>query len=205
MPPPPTSDKPACAPKSMRMLFAFTRRPPRRGRRKRARTSAWLRSTRSPGKPPRRARNRRKPTILRQARVPARASVAVAGALESRPASRKKTPAIHPGGLQSAARLPALGTPSNSMPASKRAVSQRAQLQKMERTAIFSAVAALGPSLEVAAIAVVNDQGVPCSPCGACRQVIYEFGPDAIVFFQGKKGEQQAHITELLPAGFRLK
>jgi cytidine deaminase len=136
------------------------------------------------------------------------------------------------------------------MPASKRAVSQRAQLQKMaraamkkayapyskfrvgsalltrkgqifsgcnvenasygmtncaERTAIFSAVAALGPSLEVAAIAVVNDQGVPCSPCGACRQVIYEFGPDAIVFFQGKKGEQQAHITELLPAGFRLK
>jgi len=74
-----------------------------------------------------------------------------------------------------------------------------------ERTAIFSAVAALGPKLEVTAIAVVNDHGVPCSPCGACRQVIYEFGPDAIVFFQGKQGEQQAHITELLPEGFRLK
>jgi cytidine deaminase len=74
-----------------------------------------------------------------------------------------------------------------------------------ERTAIFSAVAQLGPKLEVTAVAVVNDHGVPCSPCGACRQVIYEFGPDAIVFFQGAEGGKQAHITELLPEGFRLK
>jgi cytidine deaminase len=74
-----------------------------------------------------------------------------------------------------------------------------------ERTAIFSAVAQLGPKLEVMAVAVVNDHGVPCSPCGACRQVIYEFGPDAVVFFQGAEGEKQAHITELLPEGFRLK
>ncbi|PYX37840.1 MAG: cytidine deaminase [Acidobacteria bacterium] len=74
-----------------------------------------------------------------------------------------------------------------------------------ERTAIFSAVAQLGPKIEVSAVAVVNDHGVPCSPCGACRQVIYEFGPEAVVFFQGANGDQQAHITELLPAGFRLK
>ena len=74
-----------------------------------------------------------------------------------------------------------------------------------ERTAIFSAVAALGPEIEVRAVAVTNDHGVACSPCGACRQVIYEFGPDAVVFFQGKRGPKQAHITELLPEGFRLK
>ncbi len=74
-----------------------------------------------------------------------------------------------------------------------------------ERTAIFAAVAGLGPKLEVTAVAVVNDHGVPCSPCGACRQVIYEFGPDAVVFFQGANGDKQAHITELLPEGFRLK
>ena len=74
-----------------------------------------------------------------------------------------------------------------------------------ERTAIFAAVAGLGPKLEVTAVAVVNDHGVPCSPCGACRQVIYEFGPDALVFFQGANGDKQAHITELLPEGFRLK
>lgn len=83
-----------------------------------------------------------------------------------------------------------------------------------ERTAIFSAVAKDGPDLEIRAVAVVasddvaldeNDHGVPCSPCGACRQVIYEFGPSAFIFYQGKKGPKQSLITELLPEGFRLK
>jgi cytidine deaminase len=74
-----------------------------------------------------------------------------------------------------------------------------------ERTAIFSAVAAKGPKLEIVAVAVTNAQGVACSPCGACRQVIYEFGPDAIIFYQGHDGPKQSHITELLPEGFRLK
>jgi cytidine deaminase len=74
-----------------------------------------------------------------------------------------------------------------------------------ERTAIFSAVAEDGPELEILAVAVVNGQGVPCSPCGACRQVIYEFGPDAVIFYDGKKGPKQSPITDLLPEGFRLK
>lgn len=74
-----------------------------------------------------------------------------------------------------------------------------------ERTAIFSAVAELGPKIEIQAVSVVNDQGVPCSPCGACRQVIYEFGPDATIYFQSASGPRQAHITELLPEGFRLQ
>ncbi|HEY6763486.1 MAG TPA: cytidine deaminase [Candidatus Sulfotelmatobacter sp.] len=74
-----------------------------------------------------------------------------------------------------------------------------------ERTAIFSAVAEMGPRIEIRAVAVANAQGVPCSPCGACRQVIYEFGPDATIYFQGSNGLKQAHITELLPEGFRLQ
>jgi len=74
-----------------------------------------------------------------------------------------------------------------------------------ERTAIFSAVATLGPKIEIQAVAVTNDHGVACSPCGACRQVIYEFGPNATIYFQGSDGPRQAHITELLPEGFRLK
>jgi cytidine deaminase len=74
-----------------------------------------------------------------------------------------------------------------------------------ERTAIFSAVAECGPKIEIRAVAVANAQGVSCSPCGACRQVIYEFGPDATIFFQGKNGPKQSHITELLPEGFRLQ
>jgi cytidine deaminase len=74
-----------------------------------------------------------------------------------------------------------------------------------ERTAIFSAVAQLGPKIEIRAVAVTNDHGIACSPCGACRHVIFEFGPDATIFFQGAHGPKQAHITELLPEGFRLK
>jgi cytidine deaminase len=73
-----------------------------------------------------------------------------------------------------------------------------------ERTAIFTAVAALGPKIRIRAVAVTNDQGRACSPCGACRQVIYEFGPDATIYFQGADGPREAHITELLPEGFRL-
>lgn len=74
-----------------------------------------------------------------------------------------------------------------------------------ERTAIFSAIAAKGPGLKIVAVVVTNARGVACSPCGACRQVIYEFGPDAVVFYQGKDGPKESHITELLPEGFRLK
>jgi len=72
-----------------------------------------------------------------------------------------------------------------------------------ERTAIFSAVAALGPkNVRVKAVAVVNERGVACSPCGACRQVISEFGPDADVFYLGPKGIQRSSMRELLPNSF---
>jgi cytidine deaminase len=74
-----------------------------------------------------------------------------------------------------------------------------------ERTAIFAAVADSGPELTIRAVAVVNDQGVPCSPCGACRQVIYEFGPEAAIVFQSAQGWRVSPIAELLPEGFRLK
>jgi cytidine deaminase len=74
-----------------------------------------------------------------------------------------------------------------------------------ERTAIFSAVSRLGADLEIDAIAIVNDKNAPCAPCGACRQVIYEFGPRATVFFRAAKGWKKLPITKLLPEGFRLK
>src|SRR5277367_6316474 len=73
-----------------------------------------------------------------------------------------------------------------------------------ERTAIFSAVAQFGREIEIRAIAVVNAGNAPCSPCGACRQVIYEFGPEATVFFLSKSGWEELPITDLLPYGFRL-
>jgi cytidine deaminase len=74
-----------------------------------------------------------------------------------------------------------------------------------ERTAIFAAVAHSGPKLKIRAVAVLNTKDIPCAPCGACRQVIYEFGPEAIIFFPSAQGWKEARITELLPEGFRLK
>jgi cytidine deaminase len=72
-----------------------------------------------------------------------------------------------------------------------------------ERTAIFSAVAALGSTqVRIRAVAVVNDRAVACSPCGACRQVISEFGPDADVFYPGPKGIQHSSMRQLLPDCF---
>lgn len=73
-----------------------------------------------------------------------------------------------------------------------------------ERTAITSAVAAEGTDMRIRAVAVANAQGVSCSPCGACRQFIYEFGPDAVILFEFGGKLQQKPITELLPYGFRL-
>ena len=74
-----------------------------------------------------------------------------------------------------------------------------------ERAAIFSAVAGEGAAnLRIRAIAVQTASGVPASPCGACRQVIYEFNPDAIVLFQSEGGLESMTARELLPHGFGL-
>ncbi len=73
-----------------------------------------------------------------------------------------------------------------------------------ERTAIFSAVAAEGPQVKVRAVAVLNSQEMACSPCGACRQVIFEFGPKALVIYQGNGKLAEAPIEKLLPAGFHF-
>jgi cytidine deaminase len=74
-----------------------------------------------------------------------------------------------------------------------------------ERAAIFTAVQETkGPKLAIRAVAVVNGDELPCSPCGACRQVIFEFGENAIVIFKSQRGYVQQGITDLLPESFRL-
>ena len=66
-----------------------------------------------------------------------------------------------------------------------------------ERNAIFHAVAE--GVREFAAIAVVADTRLPISPCGACRQVMAEFGDFAIICanLQGEVFESTVGI--LLP------
>lgn len=75
-----------------------------------------------------------------------------------------------------------------------------------ERNAIFAAVAAGGavPKPKIVAVAVTNSQNIACSPCGACRQVIAEFGPDAAVFYQGPDGIKELSMKQLLPDCFVL-
>lgn len=74
-----------------------------------------------------------------------------------------------------------------------------------ERSAIFTAVQqAASPKLAIRAVAVVNGEELPCSPCGACRQVIFEFGENAIVIFKGQQSYLEMPIQDLLPESFRL-
>ena len=73
-----------------------------------------------------------------------------------------------------------------------------------ERTAIFNAVSHEGPKMRLVALAVVSDREGSFPPCGACRQVMAEFGPDAVIIFQGPEGLQEMPLTELLPESFRL-
>ena len=73
-----------------------------------------------------------------------------------------------------------------------------------ERAAICAAVAAEGDAVRIRALAVLNGNHAPCSPCGACRQVMFEFGPDAEVIFQGRDGLEHSTARALLPAGFTL-
>lgn len=74
-----------------------------------------------------------------------------------------------------------------------------------ERAAIFTAVQATAAAkLAIRAVAVVNGDELPCSPCGACRQVIAEFGENTIVVFKGEHSYEEIPIADLLPEGFHL-
>ena len=70
-----------------------------------------------------------------------------------------------------------------------------------ERTAIFSAVAA-GES-SVKAVAIYTPTALPTASCGACRQVINEFGPDAVVISVcDSKNRIETQLSALLPGAF---
>ena len=65
-----------------------------------------------------------------------------------------------------------------------------------ERVAIGAAVAA--GVREFLAVAVVADTGVPISPCGACRQVLAEFGVPRVMLANRTERLESA-MDELLP------
>lgn len=70
-----------------------------------------------------------------------------------------------------------------------------------ERTAIFTAVAA--GEREVSVVAVYTPTPTATAPCGACRQVINEFGPDAVVISVCDQDDRrEAKLSQLLPDSF---
>lgn len=73
-----------------------------------------------------------------------------------------------------------------------------------ERSAVSRAVTE--GEREFYAIAICADGQEPTPPCGACRQVLLEFGPETLVLLAGEKGAagpvQQFTVAQLLPEAF---
>ena len=73
-----------------------------------------------------------------------------------------------------------------------------------ERTAMSAAVLAGAKDLQE--VAVCTDASPPSSPCGACRQFLYEFAADPqavkVTAINGKGERRSWTLAELLPAGF---
>lgn len=74
-----------------------------------------------------------------------------------------------------------------------------------ERTAFFKAVSEGVKNFIM--LAVVADTDRPCSPCGACRQVMAEFCPsDMKVILTNLKGDvTETTVGDLLPGAFNAE
>jgi cytidine deaminase len=72
-----------------------------------------------------------------------------------------------------------------------------------ERVAIFSAVSA--GELQFEKLVVVANTDSPVSPCGACRQVMSEFGDFEVLLVNTRKEVVRTRVSELLPRAFKLK
>ncbi|SHM81898.1 cytidine deaminase [Caldanaerovirga acetigignens] len=73
-----------------------------------------------------------------------------------------------------------------------------------ERVAIFKAYSEGKRNID--ALAVVADIDEPVSPCGACRQVMLELLPNALIILSNRDGSKimRTRPEELLPYGFKL-
>ena len=73
-----------------------------------------------------------------------------------------------------------------------------------ERNAIYNAMLHGVKKEDMVALALIADTDEPCSPCGACRQVISELFPsDAPIYMANLKGDvKETNAAELLPFAF---
>jgi cytidine deaminase len=67
-----------------------------------------------------------------------------------------------------------------------------------ERNAVFAAVA--NGERKFKKLVIVSDSKTPVSPCGACRQVLAEFGLDLEICATNLQGDRfEAQLNQLLP------
>jgi cytidine deaminase len=71
-----------------------------------------------------------------------------------------------------------------------------------ERSAIASAVAAEGSQMTINVVLVLASPDITCVPCGACRQVIAEFGQDVRVIYRANGEWKRTNLENLLPDPF---
>ena len=70
-----------------------------------------------------------------------------------------------------------------------------------ERNALFQAVS--HGHRKVQAVVIFTPTSQPTPPCGACRQAIGEFGPEAEIFSFARAGDPlHARLDDLLPHSF---
>lgn len=70
-----------------------------------------------------------------------------------------------------------------------------------ERNAIFRAVSS--GSKRIRAVVIVTESGQPTPPCGACRQVMAEFGREVSVVSYSRGGKVlRTNLAQLLPLQF---
>lgn len=70
-----------------------------------------------------------------------------------------------------------------------------------ERVALGAAVAA--GVRRFRRVVVVTDSNPPATPCGSCRQMLFEFASDAEVLVVGPQETARYSMQELLPHAFR--
>jgi len=73
-----------------------------------------------------------------------------------------------------------------------------------EQSAVQAMVA--GGERDFSEVVVYTEASPPASPCGACRQILFEFSPEARVTCVNHLGEAvSGQVKDFLPHGFRLE